>query len=261
MTDGEDTIEFLGLNFDALRQPELLARLCARPPGAPFAYLVTPNVDHMVRLHDERAVHHDALWRAYEAAAWRCCDSRILAALAKLRKQFLPVVAGSDLTQALFDQLPPGTKVAVIGGSIEMPKQLRRRYPGVEICQHRPPMGLLHDRAAMDGAADFAAACMASFTLIAVGSPQQELLAHRIASRTGATGIGLCIGASLDFLTGEQVRAPVVFQKAGLEWLFRLGSNPRRFWRRYLIDGPKIFQLWWRDRARDGAPGPTNTDG
>jgi exopolysaccharide biosynthesis WecB/TagA/CpsF family protein len=110
-------------------------------------------------------------------------------------------------------------------------------------------MGLLHNLAAFEDAVRFAVTTNARFTLIAVGSPQQELLAHAIKRHPEATGLGLCIGASLDFLIGEQVRAPVMFQRAGLEWLFRLGSNPRRFWRRYLVEGPKIFQLWWRADA------------
>jgi UDP-N-acetyl-D-mannosaminuronic acid transferase (WecB/TagA/CpsF family) len=62
----------------------------------------------------------------------------------------------------------------------------------------------------------------------------------------GATGVGLCIGASLEFLTGAKRRAPLWLQRLGLEWLFRLLTEPRRLWRRYLVEGPRIFVLWWR---------------
>jgi exopolysaccharide biosynthesis WecB/TagA/CpsF family protein len=55
----------------------------------------------------------------------------------------------------------------------------------------------------------------------------------------------LCIGASIDFLTGKQRRAPVWVQKAGLEWLHRLLSDPRRLASRYLIECPRIFYLIW----------------
>lgn len=250
MTHKPDSVEFLGLDFEVSTFPVVLSRLLDRDPHDSFAYLATPNVDHVVRLHDTALVRRDDIWQAYEDAAWLQCDSRILSRLAKWRKLTIPVVTGSDLTRALLEQLEPGSTVAVIGGSSELPARLRERYPNVRVLQHQAPMGLLHNVTALDEAADFAAECNARFTLIAVGSPQQELLAHAIKLRPGATGLGLCIGASLDFLTGEQVRAPVFFQKAGIEWLFRLGSNPRRFWRRYLVEGPKIFQLWWRDSAR-----------
>ena len=45
----------------------------------------------------------------------------------------------------------------------------------------------------------------------------------------------LGVGASLDFIAGTMKRAPVVFQKSGFEWLYRLGQEPRRLWRRYLV--------------------------
>ena len=89
--------------------------------------------------------------------------------------------------------------------------------------------------------------------LLAVGSPQQEVLAGRIAAAGGATGCALCIGASLDFIAGRQRRAPRVVQRLGLEWAHRLASQPGRLWRRYLVDGPRIFRLahaWQRARTR-----------
>jgi len=78
--------------------------------------------------------------------------------------------------------------------------------------------------------------------------PQQEILALRVAQAGGAVGVGLCIGASLDFLTGRKARAPLWMQKASLEWLHRLLSEPGRLWRRYLIEGPRIFRLTMRWR-------------
>jgi exopolysaccharide biosynthesis WecB/TagA/CpsF family protein len=227
----------------------MLKRLIERPSDQPFTYLVTPNVDHMVRLHDAQTERHDDIWRAYEEAAWRSCDSRVLSRLAKWRDLILPVVTGSDLTRSLLEALEPHTTVAVIGGPADLPARLRACFPNLVVWQHRAPMGLLSNIAALGEAVDFATGVNARFTLIAVGSPQQELLAHAIQSRPGATGIGLCIGASLDFLIGEQVRAPLMFQRAGLEWLFRLASDPRRFWRRYLVEGPRIFHLWWKARS------------
>jgi N-acetylglucosaminyldiphosphoundecaprenol N-acetyl-beta-D-mannosaminyltransferase len=241
-----ESVEFLGLNFDASGPETVLARLIERPADQPFAYLVTPNVDHMVRLHDDQTEGRDDIWRAYEEAAWRSCDSRVLSRLAKWRNLLLPVVTGSDLTRALLEAIEPETCIAVIGGPADLPARLGERFPNLVVRQHRAPMGLLHNITALGEAVEFAIGVKARFTLIAVGSPQQELLAHAIQRRPGATGVGLCIGASLDFLIGEQVRAPLMFQRAGLEWLFRLASNPRRFWRRYLVEGPRIFQLWWR---------------
>jgi exopolysaccharide biosynthesis WecB/TagA/CpsF family protein len=78
--------------------------------------------------------------------------------------------------------------------------------------------------------------------------PQQEMIAHAIAAQSGARGTALCIGASIDFLTGRARRAPRWMQRLSIEWLHRLLSDPARLWRRYLIEGPRIFAMAWRWR-------------
>jgi UDP-N-acetyl-D-mannosaminuronic acid transferase (WecB/TagA/CpsF family) len=78
---------------------------------------------------------------------------------------------------------------------------------------------------------------------LAIGSPQQEIIAQKLKGRGVARGLALCIGASIDFITGVERRAPLWMQQSGLEWLFRLAQNPRRLAKRYLVRGPGIFML------------------
>jgi exopolysaccharide biosynthesis WecB/TagA/CpsF family protein len=125
---------------------------------------------------------------------------------------------------------------------------LRALRPDLDILQHVPPMGMLKKPGAMRDAEAFVRETRARFALLAVAMPQQEILALRVAQAGGAVGVGLCIGASLDFLTGRKARAPLWMQKASLEWLHRLLSEPGRLWRRYLIEGPRIFRLTMRWR-------------
>ena len=159
----------------------------------------------------------------------------------------LPIVPGSTLTAQLFDTvITAGDRIAIVGGDDTIIPALKSRYPGVDFVQHIPPMGLRRDRTAQYEAAAFIAATKARFTFIAVGSPQQELIARIVAERGDATGIGLCIGVSIEFLIGKVQRAPVWMQKAGIEWSHRLLTDPKRLWRRYLIDGPRIFLIAFR---------------
>ena len=81
------------------------------------------------------------------------------------------------------------------------------------------------------------------FCFLAVGAPQQETLARMLKARGTARGMALCIGASINFLTGVERRAPQWMQSLGMEWLFRLGSDPRRLAKRYLVRGPRVFAL------------------
>lgn len=237
--------DFLDIGFDPLTQADVLAWLTARGADSPFGYVVTPNVDHVVRL----AHAPDDVRRAYGRADLCLCDSRVLARLARWCGIVLPVVPGSDLVAAVFARvLRPDDRVCLIGGRDGDAAALQALYPGLDIIQHRPPMGLRTNLAAQQAAAEFAASTAARLTLIAVGSPQQELLAVTLADTRGARGTALCIGASVDFLVGSQTRAPRAVQSMGLEWAWRLGTDPRRLARRYLIEGPAIFPLVWRWR-------------
>jgi exopolysaccharide biosynthesis WecB/TagA/CpsF family protein len=247
---------YLGLEFDTLALEQVADALAARDPQAPFAYLVTPNVDHLVRLHRDSGADRETIWAAYRDADWCTCDSRIVAALAARRGIELPVAAGSDLTALLLERVVrAGDRIAIVGGNAGTVAALRDRLPGVEIAHHAPPMGLRHDSAGIAAAAAFVADARARFTFLAVGSPQQELVAQAIAARKDATGVALCIGAAIEFVVGERRRAPRLLQRLSLEWAFRLSAEPRRMWRRYLVTGPRIFLIDRRHRSgrRSGA--------
>ena len=241
-----DRTPFLGVKFDRLCEPQIIEILELVTDATPFGYIVTPNVDHIVRLsHDSEP----AIEAAYTKAALCVCDSRILSSLARLRGIRLPVVTGSDLTATVLGRvIKPNDRIAVVGGSVDLVERLSIKYPRVDFVHHSPPMGLRGNVAAQTAAARFISEARSRFTFLAVGSPQQELIAARVVE---GTGFGLCIGAALEFLTGDQVRAPKVMRRAGLEWAHRLASDPRRLWRRYLIDGPRIFLLAWRWQGSD----------
>jgi exopolysaccharide biosynthesis WecB/TagA/CpsF family protein len=230
---------------------EVLARLSAVTLNTPYGYVVTPNVDHVVRLDD--AAQAAELAPLYEGADLSLCDSRIIAHLARVKGLSLPVVPGSDLTPTLFRSvIEQGDRIAIVGGDRDMVADLGERCPGVELVHYEPPMGLRHNAAAREEAARFIAEAHARFTFIAVGSPQQEMIAGAVRAFPQATGMALCIGASLDFITERQRRAPKLMQKLSIEWMHRLASDPKRMWRRYLVEGPRIFVLAVRHR-RDAA--------
>jgi exopolysaccharide biosynthesis WecB/TagA/CpsF family protein len=195
------------------------------------------------------------LWPAYRAAWLNLCDSRIVALLASFTGRSLSPVPGSDLTAELLAHVVhPDDRIAIVGGDAALIEKVRRDYGLRNLVHHNPPMGFVTNPVALDHATRFAVDAHARYTFLAVGSPQQEILAYRIANSPDATGIALCIGASLQFLSGEQKRAPRWLQQLALEWLFRLASNPQRLWRRYLFDGPLILPIFnaWRERRDRG---------
>jgi exopolysaccharide biosynthesis WecB/TagA/CpsF family protein len=232
------------VRFDMIGPEQVLSLLNARPPEQPFAYVVTPNADHLLRLQGSG---QDDLLPIYEAAWLSLCDSRVLRSLAARRGYDLVVVPGSDLLQALFERvIRPDTPVTLIGGGPEVAERLRRRFGLSALAHHEPPMGFMNDPAAVEACVDFVLNHPARFVLLCIGSPRQEVLAARIAATGRATGVGLCVGAAAEFVVGVKRRAPRWVQQAHLEWLHRLVSEPRRLWRRYLLEAPRLLRLMHR---------------
>lgn len=81
---------------------------------------------------------------------------------------------------------------------------------------------------------------------IGIGSPAQEILAANLKKRFLLKNYGIIIitvGAAFDFISGKKPQAPKWIGNIGFEWLFRLGSEPKRLWKRYLILGPLFILL------------------
>lgn len=245
--DTAGRMRFMGLDFDALTTPEVVQALTTYAhTGQPLSYVVTPNVDHMVRLEAE-----PDLRPLYTGAGMTICDSRILELLAKFEGRTLPVTAGSDLTELLLrDHIKPNDRIVIIGADGDVVERLIQDFGFSNIAWHEPPMGMRNKPEAIEAAAQFLIDHNEYFAFICVGSPQQELVAQKAVEIGGGRGIALCCGASLDFLVGKVDRAPLWMRRNRLEWLHRLLSQPGRLWRRYLIDGPRIFRIWWKYKGQ-----------
>jgi N-acetylglucosaminyldiphosphoundecaprenol N-acetyl-beta-D-mannosaminyltransferase len=241
-------IEFLHVGFDPIDLNGATDWLRTRSADDPFAYVVTPNVDHVIRIVDA-----PSLSRLYDRAALCLNDSRVLARMAGWEQIHLPLATGSDLTMRLFDEvLRPGDAVLLVGCMPDEAETLSRRFPAFRITHLNAPMGLRQDPEARARVAEQVARTSARFILLAIGSPQQELIAGEISALATATGTALCIGASVEFLLGTRARAPAVIQAMSLEWAWRLSTEPRKLWRRYLIEAPRIFPIFqrWRRKRR-----------
>ena len=237
---------FMTLDFADGDRAAMRGRVLRVARGA-YGYVVTPNVDHVIKLMDGR-VSRDV----YEGAALKICDSRILANLARLRGVILPVYPGSDLTADLLAAPEAeGLIFGVFGPAREAFDELVALYPRQSFRFIEAPMltpGTPGWTAAVQNAVD----AEWDVLLACVSFPKQELFAHALKAAGRSHGVTLCVGASVDFLTGRQQRAPELFQQLSLEWLHRLLSQPRRMFRRYVIEGPAIFGWFLRTEVLKG---------
>ena len=112
---------------------------------------------------------------------------------------------------------------------------VRARFPGMIVAgQRSPPFRVLSEA---EDAADIAAinAARPDFVWVGLGMPKQEKWMAAHVGRIDAVAM-LGVGAAFDFLAGVKPRAPLWMQRMGIEWLFRLASEPRRLASRYIID-------------------------
>ncbi|WGL15255.1 WecB/TagA/CpsF family glycosyltransferase [Microbulbifer bruguierae] len=197
-------------------------------------YVVTPNIDHLVRLSGSK--EEEDLKSLYYSATLSLCDSRILELMLKRHGFNIPeVVTGSDLTAKLFERdLGADDYVYILGGEDSLIVEIRQRFPEITIEHHNPTMGFIKKNAEVGQVVDLIVAKKPNYVFLAVGSPQQEIIAKKLCDQPEFKGIALCVGASMLFLAGAEKRAPGWIQKARLEWLYRLSQNPSRLAIRYL---------------------------
>jgi len=162
-------------------------------------------------------------------------------------------VAGPDFVDTLADRgRAQGLRHFFYGGAPGVAERmalvLAGRYPGLIVAGWlSPPFGDT-DEAIRDDEIARINAATPDVVWVGLGTPKQERWMHRYhGAISGATLIG--VGAAFDFHAGTRKRAPLWMQRATLEWLHRLLSEPGRLWRRYLVIAPQfVWRVLW-DRA------------
>ncbi len=187
-------------------------------------------------------------------------DGAPIVARARVRtRQNWPRITGADLLPLVLEQATrTGRRVGFLGGLPQMHDRLRavldERYPGLEIAGWWAPDRLdLTDPGRSEALARDIAAAGADVLVVGLGKPLQELWIADHGVTTGAAVL-LAFGASADFLAGAAARAPEWMQRCGLEWSYRLGREPRRMARRYLVQGPASIL-----RLRKATVGPARS--
>ncbi len=248
MTSALERRVFLGVPFTPLGLDHALDLIVRRRMDEPFAYVATPNAQHTVAAH-----RNDKRFCEGHTGAWLLLnDSRILRLIARWVFGFdLPLAAGSDLVVALFQHgVPPTTPVVMLGGDAEVEHRMRSRFGLTDIRRFDPPMGFHHDPAEIERCIAFVLHRPARYIFMVVGAPQSEVVAARIVATGRASGIGLCVGSALNFLTGVQPRAPEIWRRSNLEWAYRLMKNPRGHFRRVFIESFPIIWIAFKARLR-----------
>ena len=164
-----------------------------------------------------------------------------------------PRIPGSDVLAMTLDLADArALRVGFFGGADrthqELGRILHERWPHLTTQWWSPQRSELEDAAALRMLAQSVASWRPDLLVLSLGRPREE---EFLAAHTDILDVrvALAFGAATDFLAGTKRRAPRWMQRVGLEWSYRLIAEPRRLWRRYLLQGPvALWRLLTRSR-------------
>jgi len=225
---------------DDLSMDDLLARL-ASTGGVVF----TVNPDHLYHLQ-----YNPEFLRAYRSADIITVDSHyVRLALRAQGRTVANRLPGSDIVPAFCARQAgdASTRIFLLGarpGVAQAAREAINRKAGRELVvgAHGPSMSFVDDPAEIDSVLDMIRSSGANVLLVGLGAPKQEIWISRVRHRLPQVRVMMGIGATIDYEAGAVRRAPLPLRRLGLEWTYRVASEPRRYLMRY-VRSSKF--LWW----------------
>lgn len=237
-------IKFMNTEIDNLTMKETLDEIDKLILKNDKSYVVTPNVDHIVMLETDVELKN-----IYRDASLILTDGKPLLWISKWYKTPIKEkISGSDLFPLLCEMAAKkGYSMFFLGAAegvaAKAAENLKKKYNGLKIVgTYSPPYGFEKDEIESEKIIDMVKEAHPDILILGLGSPKQEKFAYHYCKDLGVP-ISLGLGASLDFEAGNIRRAPKWMSNHGLEWLYRLIKEPKRMFKRYIIDDCKIVKL------------------
>ncbi|PCK09376.1 MAG: glycosyltransferase [Alteromonadaceae bacterium] len=216
--------------------------------------VVTPNIDHFVRLHND-----PNFYECYQQYDHVVCDSRVVFLLMKLlfpSNNLVAQIAGSDLFPAYCEHHKNNTdkvKVFLLGGSEASVKAAQeavntRTNSQIVVGGYSPPFGFEGDPQELQKIIQLIEAAGTTALAVGLGSPKQENWIRENRDKLPGVKLFFAIGATIDFQAGEVSRAPRWMVNMGLEWSYRLMKEPKRMFKRYFVDDMPFFWFLLKQR-------------
>lgn len=242
-------VKFLNTYIDSLTMKEAVAKAgeLIEKPGS--AYIVTPNLDHIVILERDREFAE-----IYRNADLVLADGKPLIWISHLiRNPIKEKISGSDFFPHICKMCADhGYRIFILGaaeGVADVAAQnLCKRYAGLKICgTYSPPIGFETQERELEAIKTLIKSANPDVLAVSLGSPKGEKYLYRHLEEYGVS-LGISIGATIDFEAGNVKRAPKWMADHGMEWLFRISQDPQRMIKRYWNDAVEIIPITWKYR-------------
>lgn len=248
----DERITLLGEPVDLVRPEEVLHLVAARAGERRKTIIANHNLNSLYLIRRDAEMR-----RFYDRAELIELDSRPLIAFAKLlglnSRPFhrCTYLDWREHFWSLADR--HGWRVLYVGGEASVvqraAERLRARYPGAVIAVRDGYFDATPGSSGNSAVLTEAAAFDPHILFVGMGMPRQEIWISQNYDRLPDSVI-FSVGAAFDYEAGAQQAAPRWMGRAGLEWLFRLAHDPRRLWRRYLVEPWRLAGPALQDVAR-----------
>lgn len=237
-------IKFMNTDIDNLTMAETLNEIEKLIQKKNCSYVVTPNVDHIVRLEKD-----EELQKVYKNASLILTDGKPLIWISKWYKTPIKEkISGSDLFPRMCQLAANKNYTMYLLGAAEgvadtAARNLMKKYPGLNIVgTYSPPFGFEKNEQEMNKIKTQIQDVHPDILIVGLGCPKQEKFMYYHCKELGVP-ISFGLGASIDFEAGNIKRAPKWMSNHGLEWLYRFSKEPKRLFKRYFVDDLKIIQV------------------
>lgn len=245
-----EPVNILGVRVDALDMPRALGTIDEWVESGERHYVCIRDVHGVMACQKD-----ETLRRIHSEAGMVTPDGMPLVWLSRrLGHPDTNRVCGPDFMLELCDHSRArGYRHFLYGGAPGVVEDLKANletlYPGLQVVgAYSPPFRPLSEEEDAEVVAMINDA-KPDIVWIGLSSPKQEYWMASHKGRIAASAM-IGVGAAFDFHAGRQKRAPRWMQRSGLEWSFRLMSEPRRLWRRYLVMAPRFLALLAREELR-----------
>lgn len=243
MTD-EKRVNICGIGIDNIEMSDVISKMDSYIKDGRPSYIVTPNADHIVKLQRDPEFK-----KIYGEATLVLVDGMPLLWAAKfLGAPLKERISGADLFPKLCEVAAArGYRIFFLGGregaAVKAAKILKARYPAMQVVGvYSPPFGFEKDAVENDKIVAMIKTAKPDILFVGLGAPKQEKWIYEHKDQCEVP-VSIGIGVSFEFIAGIVKRAPVWMQKSGLEWFWRLMMEPKRLWKRYLVDDVQFFWL------------------
>ena len=228
---------------------ETLHEICHLIEKKKKSYVVAINVDVVMKMETDKY-----LKKITDEADLTLVDGKPLVWIAKWHKHPVKAkISGSDLVPYLCKVASKKQySIFIIGGREGIAEKaklnLERDLPNIRIVgTYAPPLGFEKDEAELEKINAMVSNVHPDILVACFGCPKQEKWIYENYQKYDAT-VSICAGATVDFLAGSVSRAPEWMRDHGFEWIYRLFQEPKRLFKRYLVEDIKIIGLVWKYR-------------